>query len=201
MSFFQAVSYFKDNYGVTPKEINVPLLYDANQCVFNLMLSPVKDIKEVATHGQGNHINIKIDILKYPFGKSTFSRGPLFTMNFGKSSLWYDEAKLPYYKEMVEKLTKEFDHLLDEDTVLLMPTLPIAAPYHLEMLPYLPSSCYTSIFNVLGLPSTQCPLGINSDGLPYGIQIVGRHYNDPLTVACAVELGKEFGGWVQPGSF
>lgn len=56
-----------------------------------------------------------------------------------------------------------------------------------------------AIFNVLGLPVTQCPLGLSSDGLPLGIQLVAASYNDHLTLAVARYLEKAFGGWVSPG--
>ncbi|GIY79559.1 fatty-acid amide hydrolase 2-A [Caerostris darwini] len=66
------------------------------------------------------------------------------------------------------------------------------------MFPKLTVICYTGIFNVLGLPVTQCPLGFNKEGLPYGIQIVGGKNSDPLTIACAVELEKAFGVLTTP---
>lgn len=56
-----------------------------------------------------------------------------------------------------------------------------------------------AIFNVLGLPVTQCPLGLSSEGLPLGIQLVAAPYNDHLTLAVARYLEKAFGGWVLPG--
>ncbi|XP_045394051.1 fatty-acid amide hydrolase 2 isoform X2 [Lemur catta] len=57
------------------------------------------------------------------------------------------------------------------------------------------------IFNVLGLPVTQCPLGLNAEGLPLGIQVVAGPFNDHLTIAVAQYFEKTFGGWVCPGKF
>lgn len=57
----------------------------------------------------------------------------------------------------------------------------------------------SAIFNILGLPVTQCPLGLNKDGLPLGIQVVAGPHNDHLTLAVAQYLEKAFGGWVLPG--
>lgn len=42
-------------------------------------------------------------------------------------------------------------------------------------------------------------MGLNSEGLPIGIQVVGNINQDRLTLAVALELEKAFGGWV-PGS-
>jgi len=57
---------------------------------------------------------------------------------------------------------------------------------------------YTALFNTLGVPVTQCPLGLNKDGMPIGVQIVSAPYNDHITIAVANEIEKAFGGWVSP---
>ena len=56
------------------------------------------------------------------------------------------------------------------------------------------------IFNVLGFPVTQVPLGLGQKGVPLGIQVVGAHNNDRLTIAVAKFLEHHFGGWVQPST-
>ena len=48
------------------------------------------------------------------------------------------------------------------------------------------------------MPVTQVPLGLNSEGLPLGVQVGATHGNDHLTVAVAMELERAFGGWVPP---
>jgi fatty acid amide hydrolase 2 len=53
-------------------------------------------------------------------------------------------------------------------------------------------------FNLLGLPSTQIPLGLNDRGLPLGVQAAAARGNDHLPIAVAVELERAFGGWVPP---
>ena len=57
---------------------------------------------------------------------------------------------------------------------------------------------YTAIFNVMELPSTQVPLGLGSEGLPLGCQVVARHFQDHRSVAVALQLERAFGGWVPP---
>jgi fatty acid amide hydrolase 2 len=55
-------------------------------------------------------------------------------------------------------------------------------------------------FNVLGLPVTQVPLGLNRRGLPLGVQVAAAARNDHLTIAAALELERACGGWVEPQS-
>jgi fatty acid amide hydrolase 2 len=57
---------------------------------------------------------------------------------------------------------------------------------------------YTAIWNTLWLPVTQCPLGLNEDGIPVGVQVVGKRGCDDLTIGVAVVLEKLCGGWKPP---
>jgi len=62
---------------------------------------------------------------------------------------------------------------------------------------------YTAVFNILGFPATQIPLGLDSQGLSLGVQIVSTTGNDHLTIAVAMELERTMSecGWVCPPNF
>jgi fatty acid amide hydrolase 2 len=82
--------------------------------------------------------------------------------------------------------------------VLLHPPFPRLAPRHRTTLgqPWLAAN--TLVFNVLGLPVTQVPLGLNRAGLPLGVQVAAAPGSDHVTIAVALELERAFGGWVDP---
>lgn len=65
--------------------------------------------------------------------------------------------------------------------MFLYPTHPTAAPMHHEPLFKPFNFSYTAIINVLGLPATACPLGLNKQGLPIGIQVRVDTLHDILT--------------------
>ncbi|GBM43400.1 Fatty-acid amide hydrolase 2-A [Araneus ventricosus] len=195
----KAVSYFENRYNITAEEVRMPSLYDANRCVLNILFQCMTNVKEIFLGGEDLGFSEKIDFLKALIGKSVLCFSTLVFFNLSYFPLWYNKDRAPYYQKMLRKWITEFDKLLDENTVLLMPTSPLVAPYNSEVILAFPSTCYTSIFNVLGLPATHCPMGFTKQGLPYGIQIVGRANNDALTIACAVELERAFGGWKSPG--
>ena len=97
--------------------------------------------------------------------------------------------------EMGVQLRQQIQALLGNDGILLYPSHPSTAlPHHRPSLAPLNFS-YTAIFNVLHLPVTQCPLGLDKNGLPMGIQIVAGKDNDRLSIAVARELERQFGGW------
>lgn len=100
--------------------------------------------------------------------------------------------------EMGRALRDELLAVLGEDAVLLYPPYTRAAPRHnVPMLtPF--DFAYCGLFNVLGFPSTQVPLGLNARGLPLGVQVVAAAGGDARTIAVARALEREFGGWVMP---
>ena len=57
-----------------------------------------------------------------------------------------------------------------------------------------------AVFNLLGLPATAVPLGLNERGLPLGVQVAAGRDRDHVAIAVALELERAFGGWVPPGS-
>ncbi|HEX2129477.1 MAG TPA: hypothetical protein VHF58_09710, partial [Solirubrobacterales bacterium] len=56
----------------------------------------------------------------------------------------------------------------------------------------------TAVFNLLGLPVTEVPLGLNERGLPLGVQVAAGRDRDHVAIAVALELERAFGGWVPP---
>ncbi len=107
-------------------------------------------------------------------------------------------------EEALEKgklLRNEIHSLLAKNAVMLYPPYPVVAPKH--DWPFLFRTfhfSYTAIFNIMLVPVTQIPLGLNRQGLPLGVQIVGGPNKDHLTIAVGKELEKGFGGWVFPNN-
>lgn len=84
------------------------------------------------------------------------------------------------------------------DGVLLHPPFARVAPRHGATVgrPWILAP--QAAFNLLGLPATAVPLGLNDRGLPLGVQVAAAHGADHRTVAAAIELERAFGGWVAP---
>ncbi|HVG34418.1 MAG TPA: amidase [Pyrinomonadaceae bacterium] len=58
---------------------------------------------------------------------------------------------------------------------------------------------YSQTFNVYGLPSVCVPAGrAREDGLPVGVQIVGRPFEEELVLAAAAVVEEALGGWQPP---
>jgi Asp-tRNA(Asn)/Glu-tRNA(Gln) amidotransferase A subunit family amidase len=57
---------------------------------------------------------------------------------------------------------------------------------------------YSRICNVLGLPSVSVPAGRTREGLPTGVQIIGRPFAESAVLTAASIIEESLGGWMQP---
>lgn len=147
------------------------------------------------------HMKPWTELWKWFLGKSEHTIVAIIMVIMDKFEVAYGT---PEYHKMVEKrnqLRDEISELLGDNGVLIYPTHPTCALYHYETVfrPY--NFSYTAIFNVLGFPATNVPLGLGAQqGLPTGIQVVANVNQDRLCLAVAEELEKAFGGWTPPKS-
>ena len=63
---------------------------------------------------------------------------------------------------------------------------------------YFDAWSYTEWFNLLGNPATVVPVGHSAEGLPIGVQIVGRPWEEEQVLAVAAALERECGAWKIP---
>ncbi|OCL27669.1 aspartyl/glutamyl-tRNA amidotransferase subunit A [Orenia metallireducens] len=115
---------------------------------------------------------------------------------YALSSGYYDA----YYKkaQKVRTLVKQdFDRAFEKYDVLISPTTPTtsfkagAKKDPLEM--YLSDICTIPI-NLAGIPALSMPCGLDSNGLPIGLQIMGNHFGEEkiLQIAHAFEQATDF---------
>ena len=110
------------------------------------------------------------------------------------SSGYYDA----YYKKAQKVRTlikKEFEKLFEKYDVLLTPTSPSVA-YEigtksnnpLEM--YLADLCTVTV-NIAGLPGISVPCGLDSKGMPIGMQLIGKHFDEETIIRAAYTYEQE----------
>ena len=129
------------------------------------------------------------------FGEEVKRR--IITGTYVLSSGYYDA----YYKkaQQVRTLVKnEFDRVFAEYDVILTPTAPTTAfklgektNNPLEM--YLSDICTVSL-NVAGLPGISLPCGVDSQGMPVGMQLIGKRFGEEtiLNAAYTYEQATKF---------
>lgn len=171
-------------------------------------LSDMKFAFDISTHllldlsidsvGDAFSGKIFLEFLKLIFNASLRS---LAFVCYGILHWCNTKCSTAYHNKVVEKKTslkKQFEDLLGDNGVLIYPTFITPAHYKYQAYCKVANFTYLMVYNVLGLPVTQCPVGLNSNGLPIGVQIVANTDNDHLTIAVAQSIEKAFGGWRLP---
>jgi len=60
---------------------------------------------------------------------------------------------------------------------------------------------YVACFNASGNPTLSIPLGIGPDGLPLGIQIVGKYWSEPELIAFGKKVASITSGFIKPEGY
>ncbi len=95
---------------------------------------------------------------------------------------------------------------MEQYPILLCPPAAITAFRHGERqwkvegktVEYFDAWSYTEFFNLLGNPAAVVPVGQSSSGLPVGVQIVGRPWQEEQVLAIAAEVEQSLGGYEIP---
>ena len=196
---FQAAQYLTDHAGVNVKTISIPKLKYSIEMWTAKMVTSGGTPFAVYMGNQERKINCFKELAKWLVGWSNHTL-PAIALGLGEELEFLLAGGNERSLQALEKLEYELQDLLGNDGVLLYPSHPKIAPYHNQPILYPFNYAYTGIFNALGLPVTQVPLGLSKEGLPLGVQVVSTMNNDHLTIAVAKELSKGVAGWVNPGS-
>jgi Asp-tRNA(Asn)/Glu-tRNA(Gln) amidotransferase A subunit family amidase len=100
----------------------------------------------------------------------------------------------------------QFFAQMEQYPILLCPAAAIPAFRHGERswlidgktVDYLDAWSYTEFFNLLGNPAAVVPVGSSSEGLPIGVQIVGRSWQEEQVLSVAAALEKQCRAWRIP---
>jgi Asp-tRNA(Asn)/Glu-tRNA(Gln) amidotransferase A subunit family amidase len=95
---------------------------------------------------------------------------------------------------------------MEKIPILLCPVCSIPAFRHAERdwmvngrkLAYLKVMSYSQWFNLLGNPAAVVPVGQSPEGLPIGVQIVGRPWEEEAVLSVAAKIEKGFGDFRRP---
>ncbi|RWS22155.1 fatty-acid amide hydrolase 2-like isoform X1 [Leptotrombidium deliense] len=191
-ALLNVVNHFKTKYKIECSQVNFEEFSIAAD-LWTQAFTQGHDFHEEMSNGT-EKLSICVEMLKSAFGLSKHTKRSLLFAYFARNDPNFDQSKVTTF----ELLQKKFEETLRTDGVFLYP--PMSTVAQTRILTYL-DSCnigYTCIFNLLNAPVTQCPLGLNADGIPLGIQVAANAYNDHLTIAVAKEIEAAFHGWVPP---
>ena len=140
------------------------------------------------------------ELARFPLGGSRYTLPGLLLSLFEELPARFT-ARTRQILALGKDLSAELAAVLGDRGVMLYPSFPRVAPRHRTPLLAPFQFAYTAIFNVMEMPATQVPLGLDARGLPLGVQVVAPRHQDHLSIAVAMALETSLGGWVPPKRF
>jgi aspartyl-tRNA(Asn)/glutamyl-tRNA(Gln) amidotransferase subunit A len=112
--------------------------------------------------------------------------------NFVLSSGYYDAYYVKAQK-VRHLIRDEFNTIFEEADLILSPVAPAVAPKigaSKDPLEMYKSDMYTIAINLAGLPAISLPVSKNSEGMPIGLQLIGKAFNEKTLFDGALSMEK-----------
>jgi fatty acid amide hydrolase 2 len=184
--------------GCSVREVELPLLKRSIEIwAAGLSTADGTPFKELL--GQGKPIAVGSQLARWMAGRSDHTL-PALALALVESIPFIASNNDPRPLQWATELRAQLDELLGDDGILIYPSYTRVAPRHRVPLRLPLDWAYTAIMNIMELPVTQVPTGLNAAGIPTGVQVVGPWGHDHLTIAVARHLESTLGGWVPPDS-
>lgn len=126
----------------------------------------------------------RYDGVRYGKGRDNFTAETMRRIMIGTYALsagYYDA----YYKKSLQARTiiiNDYKKAFEKCDVLIAPVVPTVAPKLGEInddpIKLMLSDVYTLTQNIAGIPSLSVPCGFSNDGLPIGMQIMGKMFDE-----------------------
>ena len=181
------VKDFYESKGAEIVELSMPFVLSALACYYVLSsaeaasnLSRFDGVKYGVSVSDAKNINdLYLKNRSQGFGKEVKRR--IMLGNYVLSSGYYD-AYYKKAKKVQRKLVEEFNEVFEKCDVLLTPTSPstafkIGEKSNNPLSMYL-SDVYTVPVNTAELPAISVPCGVDSKGLPIGMQLIGKKFSE-----------------------
>jgi len=180
--------------------VKIPALRDQFD-IWSAMMGLASETPFGTMLGDGKPISVLAELARLSVGRSEHTTMALMLALTEKvpKALPRQARRLA---ETGRALRAELAERMGPGGVWLYPPYTTTAPRHRlavrEALMLSMPFAYQGIVNVMLLPATEVPLGLDRQGLPLGVQVIGRPDEDHVTIAGALALEQDFGGWVRP---
>lgn len=193
--------------GATVEEVSIPMHLDGNAIwgAINLEGGTYKMITGdgVGTNWKGHYAADMADL----YGNALRARPQDFPDTVKLVAMigrYMSERYNHYYYAKAQNLTRRlraaYDAALSDHDVLIMPTTPMKAmpfPEDDSLSSYFGTTlgmlANVDPFNVSGHPAMNVPCGM-SNGLPIGMQVIGKHFDEATVLRVAYAFEQNFGG-------
>lgn len=155
----KVVAHFKNNLKNETTRVQIQRVRSTSAIWLANMASDKSPSFGAQIAGPSKSFNAALELGKWIFGRSDHTFFAIMTAITETLGTQPGSEKHRYLLEERDKLIDEFKELLkDDNSVFIYPTHPTVAPYHNEPMFKAFNFSYTSLVNILGMPSCNIPL-------------------------------------------
>lgn len=192
VSSLRRAAYVLERRGARIEQLRPDLLREA-VWVWGAMMSAEEGPSYAELVSGDPELSVLREVAKLPFGRSRHT-APVLAVILGERVMKrFPNRQGARLIELGKSIAREIEDKLGDRGVILHPPYSRSAPRHGAPLLRPFDAGFTAIFNVLELPATQVPTGLDQRGLPVGVQVVGARGRDHLCLAVAKALEEELG--------
>jgi amidase len=189
--------------GAAVNEVSVPMHRDGGAILWGVILQGSYMTLKTDGVGVGFRGHYPTDLVDFLF-RARQTRANDYPYGVKMAAMFADYIYSRYGHHYYAKaanlqrtLRAAYDAAFADHDILITPTGPFVAPPHPSLDPERTLDVYDTIqimvaniqntasFNATGHPALTVPCGVNSDGLPIGMQIIGRHFEDDTILRAA----------------
>ncbi|CAJ0941838.1 unnamed protein product, partial [Mesorhabditis belari] len=186
-----------DSIDLSPIKSQYVDIYIANYDEFPIKQKNLEGLKSRMLAAGNKSFHALTELPKWIFGKSKHYLAAIVLFHFFKRSYTLEQREK--YLKLLPELKARYDKILSNTNFIVQSGWPHCAEFHHTEVAT-PSLAHTAIYNLLDLPVIMCPVGMNEEGLPLSVSIIGPRGSEYKLVEIARKIDKKFGGWVAPGN-
>ncbi|KAF9414484.1 hypothetical protein HW555_007621 [Spodoptera exigua] len=161
----KAKDHIKKTYNIEVKPLKIKNIEHMWETSIRILLN-IKHVRNIYTDPEKRDqwVSVWPEVLKTLIGMSNHN---FICVCYGPLTKFFDALPKSYYKKLLsifDEIKAEFEKILSDDVVLLHPTFPTPAHLHYRIYYKFLNCGYLTMFNALGLPVTQCPIGLSRKG-------------------------------------
>lgn len=183
-------------HGAAVEFLDDTLFYKAF-AIWQTALADASDYSLNEEFGNGERLSLLKECALQSVGRGRLTL-PGLMMIMGEQLFGRSQKELTDIRDKGAQIAAILQELLNEHAMIIMPVFPTVAPKNKRSYLRPLQWNYTTLFSALDFPASAVPFGLNAQGIPLSIQIIGNRHRDHAIAMAARTIEQVKGGWEMP---
>jgi amidase len=192
------VAFFTDNGIITPTDQTIRAVEKAATVLSDVVLQTKESRPEAVVRSLDLFYRLWAAYAEPWRQKLLLKTGTIERIDPSENEKTISAMALADLSEDVDRFRSDMLSFMEEYDAIVCPVNAYPAMPHDSWAKKYPAYSYTMTFNLTGWPVVVVRAGTSSEGLPIGVQIVARPWNEHEALALAQHIERALDGWQRP---